>query len=554
MDHNLEKTSLTEYQVNDKLIEHKYRMQKTSIKGLFKKDSNRFENYSHEAAGLFLDYSKNLVDEYILTDLIKIAEEASLQNYIEAMFNGKKINYIENRAVMHIALRNQGGVPILVDNEDIMKPINATLKKMHEFTNRIHNEDWKGWTEKRIEHIVNIGIGGSYLGLQTVLEALKPYHKKNIQAHFISNIDPSEIATVLEKIDAEKTLFIVASKSFSTLETLENTKSARQWMLNQGMPVDDIKKHFVAISSNVEKAIEFGISEENIYPIWDWVGGRYSLWSAIGLIIPLIIGFENFNKLQQGAYNMDKHFATTPLEQNLPVLMGLLGIWYHNYLGAESYAILPYDNRLKTFVDYLQQLDMESNGKSVTIEDRNVTYNTGPIIWGNVGTNGQHAYHQLLHQGTRTVPLDFIVPLTSHYNYGDQHQWLVANAFAQSQALMQGKSKDEIKQELIKNGMDQLKAETLSSHKAIPGNRPSNTITMKKLTPENMGSLLALYEHKVFVQGIIWKINSFDQWGVELGKILSSKINIHLQEKTFAMDQDQSTQGLINKFNAINKY
>ena len=548
MDNLNNSTPLKQYAINDELLKDKERINTTTLNALFSQDPKRFDTFSVESASLFLDYSKNLIDETTLSHLITLAEEAHVPTAISAMFNGEKINTTEERAVLHTALRNLNDTPVMVNDENVMQSIDKTLEGMRTLTDQVHNQQWKGWSGKPIQHIVNIGIGGSYLGIKTVLDALKPYHHTSLQPHFVANIDPADLANVCKKIDPETTLFIVASKSFNTLETLHNTMTAKKWMLDQGMPDHSVAQHFIAISCNVEKATEFGIAKENIFPLWDWVGGRYSLWSAIGMMIPMIIGFNHFTQLLEGAHHLDEHFRTAPLNQNMPVLLATLGIWYHNYFGAESYAILPYDSSLETFADHLQQVDMESNGKTVTLTGQPIPYHTGPIIWGNVGTNGQHAYHQLLHQGSRLIPVDFIVPLTSHYSNNEQQTHLVANAFAQSQALMQGKTLEDAKSELLAQGKTGATIKTLAPHKAIPGNRPSNTLTMKKLTPATMGALIALYEHKVFVQGIIWSINSFDQWGVELGKVLGNKVFSQLSGETTFDTEDASTQGLIKRF------
>lgn len=543
---------LNQYAVSDELVRDKTRIQATTLKKLFATSSDRSNDYCIDAADLFLDYSKNLIDESVLQHLFLMAEQAALPKAINAMFSGKKINTTENRAVLHTALRNIDNAPVFVDGKDVMPAINQTLEKMHWLTNKVHNKKWTGWTGKPIRHIVNIGIGGSYLGIKTVINALVPYHYSDLQAHFVANIDPADIARVCKIIDPETTLFIIASKSFSTLETLENALSAKLWMQAQGMPEAATAQHFVAVSSNIEKAVAFGIAEENIFPLWDWTGGRYSLWSAVGLMIPLMIGFDHFISLLRGAHAMDQHFQSSPVPVNMPVILGLLGIWYHNYLGAESYAVLPYDSMLSSFTDHLQQVDMESNGKTVKYGGEPVTYHTGPVIWGNTGTNGQHAYHQLLHQGSRLIPVDFIVPLTSHYDFGKQHTHLVANAFAQSQALMQGQSAQSIKEAIYAQGKSEATAQALAPHKVIPGNRPSNTITMQQLTPETMGALLALYEHKVFVQGVLWQVNSFDQWGVELGKLLGDKIFDQLTGAGTSENEDSSTQALIRRFRRAN--
>lgn len=487
-----------------------------------------------------------------MSSLMTMAEQARLPEAIQAMFRGDKINYTENRAVLHTALRNSGTDPVMVDGEDVMPKIRDTHKRMKGITDSVHSGEWQGFTGKAIKHIVNIGIGGSYLGLKTVINALTPYHVEGLEHHYVANIDPNEISEVFRRIDPETTLFIVASKSFGTLETLQNAQAARAWMLEKGCAESDIRKHFVAISTNLKAIDEFGIAQENTLPLWDWVGGRYSLWSTIGLMISLVVGFENFQKLLKGAWEMDRHFAQAPLEKNMPVILGMLGVWYQNYFGSESHAVISYDYFLRDFPGHLQQMDMESNGKQTRRDGSTVNYQTGAVIWGGTGTNDQHAYHQLLHQGTRLIPVDFIAPATSHNPLGEQHPWLFANALAQSQAMMQGKNLDEVREELTKAGISSADIDALAPHKVIPGNRPNNMIVPEKITPEVVGALVALYEQKVFVQGTLWQINSFDQWGVELGKVLGNRVYDRLKESGTTSDQDSSTNGLANRFKRFN--
>ena len=537
---------------SEKLVDLQKQMSATHLRDLFAQDTSRFDKYTLEAAGLFLDYSKNLVSDDVIATLMQLAEEAKLPAAIKAMFSGEKINNTEKRAVLHTALRNFGKEPVMVDGEDVMPLIRDTRKRMKELTQTIHKGEWKGHTGKPIKHIVNIGIGGSYLGLKTAINALTPYHVKGLEHHYVANIDPNEICEVLRKVDSETTLFIVASKSFGTLETLQNAQAARKWMLEQGCAEEDIRKHFVAISTNLKAIDEFGIAQENTLPLWDWVGGRYSLWSTIGLMISLVVGYDNFERLLQGAGELDNHFAEAPLDKNMPAILGMLGVWYQNYFGAESHAVISYDHFLRDFPGHLQQMDMESNGKRVHKDGCAVNHQTGAVIWGGTGTNDQHAYHQLLHMGTRLIPVDFIAPANSHNPLGEQHPWLFANAVAQSQAMMQGKTLDEIRGELTASGMAAEEVERLAPHKVVPGNRPNNMIVPEKITPEVVGALIALYEQKVFVQGILWGVNSFDQWGVELGKVLGNQVFDRIKEKGATTDQDSSTNGLVNRFKQFN--
>ena len=524
----------------------------THMRNLFAEDPNRFARYSLEAAGLFLDYSKHLINDDVMASLVSLAEQAKLAQARDAMFSGKKINFTEKRAALHTALRNFTDTPVLVDGEDVMPLIRQALARMKVMTEQVHSGQWRGYTGKPIKHIVNIGIGGSYLGPKTVVNALTPYHVAGLEHHYVANIDPNELTEVLGCIDPETTLFIVASKSFRTLETLKNAEAARAWMIAQGCPEQDICKHFVAVSTNLKAVEEFGIALENTLPLWDWVGGRYSLWSSIGLLISMVVGYDNFERLLKGAEAMDQHFCTAPLAKNMPVIVGLLGIWYQNFFGAESYAVVSYDYFLRDLPSHLQQVDMESNGKRTRKGGINVPYQTGPVVWGGTGTNGQHAYYQLLHQGTRLIPVDFIVPATTHNPIGDQQTWLFTNALAQSQAMMQGNTLTEVRDELLASGMSAEDVEQLAPFKVVPGNRPNSVIMPEKITPETTGALIALYEHKVFVQGIIWQIDSFDQWGVELGKVLSDRLMEKICSKEETVDQDSSTNGLIKRYKQFN--
>ena len=515
------------------------------LKQLFTEDSGRFSNYSLEASGLFLDYSKHKVNKKIMSALLSLAKQAGVEKLKQSMVKGDKINFTENRSVLHVALRQLGKSTI--NNDEILSKVVTVREKMRDIAYAVNSGAWRGYSNKTIKHVVNIGIGGSFLGLKDVLTALEPYHTSKLNYHFVTNIDPTELTRVLPKINLEETLFIIASKSFSTLETIENAKSTRKLLINNGCPEDKIQNHFIAISTNLEATAAFGIAEKNTLPMWDWVGGRYSLWSAIGLIIVIIIGYDNYLSLLKGAENMDDHFINAPLEKNMPVIMGVLGIWYQNYFNCQTHAIISYDSRLKNFPEHIQQVDMESNGKQINKQGNKVDYDTGAIIWGGVGTDDQHSYMQLLHQGTRTIPIDFIVPIKSFNPIANQQQWLLANALSQSKALMEGKTKETAYNELINSKKQPENAEYLAKHKTITGNKPSSTILIEQLTPEAMGSLIALYEHKVFVQGVIWNINSFDQWGVELGKELSSPIMAQFTGKdTSSFNEDSSTVGLIN--------
>ncbi|PZR44981.1 MAG: glucose-6-phosphate isomerase [Ectopseudomonas oleovorans] len=530
------------------LQQHRAEMAGFSMREAFAADARRFQRFSLDSCGLLLDYSKNLIDERGLELLIQLAEQARLHESIAALYNGEQVNASESRAALHTALRSPIGRRLPVDGKDIIPEVHRVLNQVTELVSRIHSGLWRGYSEKPIKEVVNIGIGGSFLGPQLVSEALRPFTQRGVRCHYLANIDGSEFRELTARLDPETTLFIVSSKSFGTLETLKNTLAARDWYLAMGGPEEQLHRHFIAVTSNRKAAIEFGIGEENIFPMWDWVGGRYSLWSAIGLPIALAIGVSNFKELLAGAYAMDQHFTQAPLAENMPVLMALLGIWYTNFWGAQSHAILPYDHYLRNFTKHLQQLDMESNGKSVRQDGSELNIATGPIIWGGVGCNGQHAYHQLLHQGRLLVPADFIVPVNSYNPLSDHHQWLFANCLSQAQALMQGKTREEAEAELRAKGMNEADVQRLAPHKVIPGNRPSNILVMNRIAPFELGALVALYEHKVFVQSAIWGINAFDQWGVELGKEMGKEVYQRLTGQVDSSASDASTQGLIDHF------
>ncbi len=543
--HPLDATALPSWKA---LEEHRLAMQNFSMREAFKSDPTRFEDLSASCCGLFLDYSKNLITPETRSLLVNLAREAGVEQAARAMFEGERINASEGRPVLHTALRRPMGDSVMVNGKNIVREVHTALAQMTDFVTRIHNNLWRGYSDRTITDVVNIGIGGSFLGPQLVSEALLPFTQHGVRNHYLANIDGSEFREVTAKLNAETTLFIISSKTFGTLETLKNAQAARNWYLGKGGTEEKLYRHFVAVTSNRQAAIDFGIREKNIFPMWDWVGGRYSLWSAIGLPIALAIGMSNFKDLLSGAYSMDQHFLSEPFESNIPVLLAMLGIWYQNFWGAQSYAFLPYDHYLRNFVQHLQQLDMESNGKSVRQDGSPVACNTGPVIWGGVGANGQHAYHQLLHQGTPLIPADFIVPVVSHNPVADHHEWLYANCLSQSQALMLGKTREEAEAELRAKGLPEAEVQRLAPHKVIPGNRPSNTVVMETISPGRLGALIALYEHKVFVQGVIWGINSFDQWGVELGKDLGKVVYGQMTSFDAAPAEDASTQGLIDFF------
>lgn len=520
----------------------------TQMKDMFAKDSQRAAKYSLQFEDIFVDFSKNLIDEKVMSLLLKLAEECGLKDAIEAEFSGEKINKTEKRSVLHIALRNRSNTPIYSDGKDVMPDVNRVLAQMKDFSEKIISGEWKGYTGKAIKSIVNIGIGGSDLGPLMVTEALKPYKKPNITSYFVSNIDGTHMAETLKKVDPETTLFIVASKTFTTLETMTNAQTAKDWFLKAAKDEKAVAKHFVALSTNAKAVSEFGIDTNNMFEFWDWVGGRYSLWSAIGLSIACNIGFENFQELLEGAHAMDKHFRNTEFSKNLPVILALIGIWYNNFYGAETEAILPYDQYMHRFSAYFQQGNMESNGKYVDRNGKEVSYQTGPILWGEPGTNGQHAFYQLIHQGTKMIPCDFMAPAISQNPIGDHHPKLLANFFAQPEALMMGKTAEQVTAELKKQGKSDEDIAMLLPFMVFKGNIPTNSILFKKLTPRTLGSLIAMYEHKIFTQGIIWNIFSFDQWGVQLGKQLANVILPELKNNDAVSSHDSSTNGLINKY------
>jgi glucose-6-phosphate isomerase len=519
---------------------HSQVLKNESIQDFFSNETNRFAQMSIQQGNILFDYSKNIITKETIKYLLQLADECNMQDAIKALFNGEKINVTEGREVLHTALRNIKNSPVFVNGHDVMPQINAVKQQMESFCNKVHSGEWKGYTGKKIKYIVNIGIGGSDLGPVMVTEALKPYWVEGIQSFFVSNIDGTHIAETLKKVTAEETLFLIASKTFTTQETMTNAHTARTWFLNYANNEAAVAKHFVALSTNEKDVMAFGIDKNNMFQFWDWVGGRYSLWSAIGLSIALTIGYANFNELLKGAHDTDEHFATAPFEKNIPVLMALLGIWYTNFFGAQTEAILPYDQYMHRFAAYFQQGNMESNGKYIDRNGDKVDYTTGPVIWGEPGTNGQHAFYQLIHQGTALIPCDFIAAAQSHNPTGDHHHKLMANFFAQTEALMKGKSAAELAAENVKP--------ELIPFKTFEGNRPTNSFLVKKITPFTLGQLIALYEHKILVQGVIWNIYSFDQWGVELGKVLANKILPELIADAPVTSHDSSTNGLINLY------
>ncbi|WP_244077294.1 glucose-6-phosphate isomerase [Escherichia coli] len=532
------------------LQKHFDEMKDVTIADLFAKDGDRFSKFSATFGDqMLVDYSKNRITEETLAKLQDLAKECDLAGAIKSMFSGEKINRTENRAVLHVALRNRSNTPILVDGKDVMPEVNAVLEKMKTFSEAIISGEWKGYTGKAITDVVNIGIGGSDLGPYMVTEALRPY-KNHLNMHFVSNVDGTHIAEVLKKVNPETTLFLVASKTFTTQETMTNAHSARDWFLKAAGDEKHVAKHFAALSTNAKAVGEFGIDTANMFEFWDWVGGRYSLWSAIGLSIVLSIGFDNFVELLSGAHAMDKHFSTTPAEKNLPVLLALIGIWYNNFFGAETEVILPYDQYMHRFAAYFQQGNMESNGKYVDRNGNVVDYQTGPIIWGEPGTNGQHAFYQLIHQGTKMVPCDFIAPAITHNPLSDHHQKLLSNFFAQTEALAFGKSREVVEQEYRDQGKDPATLDYVVPFKVFEGNRPTNSILLREITPFSLGALIALYEHKIFTQGVILNIFTFDQWGVELGKQLANRILPELKDDKEISSHDSSTNGLINRYKA----
>ncbi len=538
-------SSLTTSKAWSALQDHFDHIKNASLKDAFEQDASRYGKFSLQLDDILFDYSKNRITEQTLPLLIDLANHAKLKDKINAMFSGAIINTTEHRAVLHTALRNRSNQPVYVDGQDVMPQINQVLGKMRAFCTRIHSGEWLGYTGKAITDIVNIGIGGSGLGPKMVATALTPYGSDTLKVHFISNIDQANLVETLKPLSAETTLFIVASKLFNTQETMTNATSARNWFLDRAKDQQAIAKHFVAISTNPENVAKFGIDTDNMFEFWDWVGGRYSLWSAVGLSIALYVGMDQFEALLEGAYEVDEHFRNAPFEQNIPVIMALLGIWYNNFFNAESHVLLAYDQSMRYFADYFQQGDMESNGKNIDMNGEKVDYSTGPIIWGQPGTNGQHAFYQLIHQGTKLIPADFMVAANSHYNLPGHHDILVSNFLAQPEALMRGKTVEEVKQQL---SPAEREDKVLVASKVFEGNKPSNSFLFKKLTPKTLGSLIALYEHKIFVQGVIWNINSFDQMGVELGKVLAKVILPELQNDDVITSHDCSTNALINAY------
>lgn len=530
-----------------KLTDHFEKVKDKHLRSWFSENPARFKDFSIQTDDLLIDYSKNRIDKEAIKLLIELAKECKLNEAREAMFSGEHINATEDRAVLHTALRNLSDKNITVDGQDISADVSKELTKIESFCNRVHNGDWQGFTGKKITDIINIGIGGSDLGPHMVTEALKPYHVKGIQVHYVSNVDGSHLFETLKKVNQETTLFLIASKTFTTQETMTNAESAKRWFLEKGKE-NEIEKHFAALSTNEDKVKSFGINPQNMFGFWDWVGGRYSLWSAIGTSIALAVGFDNFKKLLNGANKMDQHFLNTPFNENIPVMLGLIGIWYNNFFGAESESVLPYDQYLHRFPAYLQQGNMESNGKSVDRNGEKVNYQTGPIIWGEPGTNGQHAFFQLIHQGTKLIPCDFLAAAKAYHPWEDHHQKLLSNFFAQTEALMNGKTEEEVRKELKDSGKSEEEIKKLLPYKVFEGNKPTNSILYKELNPETLGSLIAMYEHKIFVQGVIWNIYSFDQWGVELGKQLASTILPELNDQNQISTHDSSTNGLINTF------
>ena len=531
-----------------KLKAHSEEIKKLHLRDLFKVDKERFKKYSFCFNDTVFDFSKNLITNETMDLLFQLAEECKLKEAISAMFNGDFINETEHRSVLHVALRNFSNKQYYSAGKDVMPDVRRVQQQMKAFCEKVHSGEWKGYSGKSIRYIVNIGIGGSDLGPLMVTEALKPYWKEGIQAHFVSNVDASHIAEVLKKINPEETLFLIASKTFTTQETMTNAQTARAWFLQSAKEENHVAKHFVALSTNEREVTAFGIDKANMFGFWDWVGGRYSLWSAIGLSIALTIGYDNFEDLLKGAHSVDEHFSTKDLKENLPVWMALISLWYINFFDAQTETILPYDQYMHRFAAYFQQGNMESNGKSVDRNGEAVSYATGPIVWGEPGTNGQHAFYQLIHQGTLLIPCDFIAPARSHNPIGDHHNILLSNFFAQTEALMNGKTEEEVEDELLKSGKSAEEVARLTPFKMFSGNRPTNSILLKKITPASLGELIALYEHKIFTQGIIWNIFSFDQWGVELGKQLANKILPELENSEAVNSHDSSTNGLINAY------
>ncbi len=541
-------TQLPAWQI---LQEHQWEIARLHMRDLFDADPKRFERYSLRLDDILFDYSKNRITDTTLRHLFDLARQAGLSSKIEAMFKGERINVTENRAVLHIALRNRSDRPILVDGRDVMPDVNRVLRQMRHFSEAVRSQEWRGYTGKPIADVVNIGIGGSDLGPKMVAKALTPYCRPELRVHFVSNVDEADLVETVKNLDRETTLFILASKTFTTQETMTNALSAREWFMAKARDKDAVARHFVAVSTNAEKVEAFGIDTQNMFEFWDWVGGRYSLWSAIGLPIAVAVGMDHFEELLAGAHRVDEHFRTEAFESNIPVIMGLLGIWYNNFFGAQTQAILPYDQYLDYLADHLQQADMESNGKSVDINGRSLDYDTGPVIFGQAGTNGQHAFYQLIHQGSKLIPCDFLAAAQSHHHLGEHHSTLVSNFIAQTEALMRGKTTAEARAELEAEGVAEDRIDALAMAKTFAGNKPSNSFLYQKLTPKTLGSLIAFYEHKVFVQGAIWNINSFDQMGVELGKQLAKTVLKDMAGDEPVTSHDSSTNGLLNYYKRL---
>jgi glucose-6-phosphate isomerase len=538
-------SSLTNSKAWTALETHFQHIQNESMREAFRKDPDRFKKFSLQLNDIIFDYSKNRINEETLALLVELAESQGLKQKIEAMFNGEIINTTEHRAVLHTALRNRSNAPVYVAGKDVMPDVNRVLAKMRTFCERVRSGAWKGYSGKAITDIVSIGIGGSGLGPKMVSAALSPYGSDQLKVHYVSNVDQTNLVEALKPLSAETTLFVIASKVFNTQETMMNAKSARNWFLSRAKSEDAISKHFVAISTHAENVAKFGIDTANMFEFWDWVGGRYSLWSSVGLSTALYVGMDNFEELLQGAYEADQHFRHAPFDKNIPVVMALLGVWYNNFFDADSHAVIPYDQSMRYFSDYLQQGDMESNGKSVALDGSRVDYSTGPIIWGQPGTNGQHAFFQLIHQGTKLIPCDFMAAANSHYDLPEHHDILVSNFLAQPEALMNGLTEEEVKARL---SPEEQADPVLVASKVFEGNKPSNSFLFRKMTPKTLGSLIAFYEHKIFTQGVIWNINSFDQMGVELGKVLAKVILPELKSNDLITSHDSSTNGLINTY------
>jgi glucose-6-phosphate isomerase len=536
------------------LQSHQKTIADTHMRDLFAADPKRFEKFSIFFNDILFDYSKHRITDETLLLLLNLAREMDVQGWTKKMFDGEPINFTENRAALHIALRNRSNRPILVNGKDVMPGVNAVLERMRKFSDAVRNGAWKGYSGKPITDVVNIGIGGSDLGPAMVTEALTDYQRPNIKVHFVSNIDSTQLFEINRYLNPETTLFIIASKTFTTQETMTNARSAREWFMSVAKDESAIERHFIAISTNAEEVIRFGINPAQMFEFWDWVGGRYSLWSAIGLSIAIAIGMNRFEELLLGAHEMDEHFRSAPLEKNLPVIMAVLGIWYNNFFGADTHATIPYDQYLRRLPAYVRQLDMESNGKRVDRDGNPVDYATGPILWGELGSNGQHAFFQLIHQSERLIPADYIAMIENKHPIGEHQTILLANFFAQTEALMRGKNEQEVTAELQAYGLNERQIKQLMPHKIFPGNKPSNSILLNKLDPKTLGSLIAFYEHKVFVQGVIWNINSFDQWGVELGKQLAKVIQPELSGLEPVNSHDSSTNSLINYYKANRKY